>query len=436
MSQLILYLPPDSANPSALFDYVLSLDGSTVAAHARVPLSLLPTSAQHEVVLVLPAQGLSWHQVKLPPGSLPRQVLGERGGTRLRAILEGLLEDQLLDEPAQLHLALQPQAVTGTPVWVVVTAREAIHAALKTLALAGHEVVRIVPELSLQALADHLYVTEQADGAQLAGLLRADVPDHKTVLSDGVLVCPLTAESIALLEPAADAAGPSPASLTPAGQAAMLRQVVAEPAVAQLAEQLFRRPVVLQQRAQRLLQAAQSAWDLAQFDLAHARRDRRWAMWSQALRSLLRAPAWRAARWSLLALVAVNLIGLNAWALREQAKLQAQRDQIRAVLTQTFPKIAVVVDAPLQMARELALLQRTRAKLGGADLEGILSSFSTLAPEGYSPTAIEYVAGELRLTGPGLAPEQQQQLIRALQSRGLKVSLQADTWLLGAGGQP
>ena len=29
-----------------------------------------------------------------------------------------------------------------------------------------------------------------------------------------------------------------------------------------------------------------------------------------------------------------------------------------------------------------------------------------------------------------------QQLIRALQSRGLKVSLQADTWLLGAGGQP
>jgi general secretion pathway protein L len=436
MSQLILYLPPNGAHPSALLDYVLSPDGSTVAAHARVPLSLLPASAQHEVVLVLPAQALSWHAVKLPPGSLPRQMLGERGSTRLRTILEGLLEDQLLDEPAQLHLALQPQAVTGEPVWVVATARDAIHAALKALADAGHEVGRIVPELSVSALADHLYVTEQASGAQLTGLLRADATDSKTVLSDAVLVCPLTPESVALLEPAAMAGRPTPAHQGAGTAATMLRQVVAEPAVSQLAEQLFRRPVLLQQRAQRLLQAAQSPWDLAQFDLAHARRDRRRALWSQALRSVLQAPAWRAARWSLLALVAVNLIGLNAWALREQAKLQAQRAQIRAVLTQTFPKIPVVVDAPLQMARELALLQQTRARRGGADVEGLLSSFSALAPVGYAPTAIEYVADEVRLTGPGLAPEQQQQLIRSLQSRGLKVSLQADTWLLSAGGRP
>jgi general secretion pathway protein L len=423
MSQLILYLPPDSANPAALFDYVLSPDGSTVAGNARVPLSLLPASAQHDVVLVLPAHLLSWHQVRLPPGSLPRQLLAERGGTRLRTILQGLLEDQLLDEPAQWHLALQPQPVTGAPVWVVASAREAIHAALKTLAQAGHEVGRIVPELPPQALADHLYVTEQAGTAQLTGLLRADPADSKTAVSDAVLTCPLTPESVALLEPATSAA-------------ATLRQVVAEPAVAQLAEQVFRRPVLLQQRAQRLLQAAQGPWDLAQFDLAHARRDRRWAMWSQVLRSLMRAPAWRAARWSLLALVAVNLLGLNVWALREQAGLQAQREQIRAVLTQTFPKVAVVVDAPLQMARELAVLQRTRAKLGGADLEGLLSSFSTLAPAEYAPTAIEFVADELRLSGPGLAAQQQQQLISALQSRGVKASLQADTWLLSAGGRP
>jgi len=280
-----------------------------------------------------------------------------------------------------------------------------------------------VPELPPQALADHLYVTEQAGTAQLTGLLRADPADSKTAVSDAVLTCPLTPESVALLEPATSAA-------------ATLRQVVAEPAVAQLAEQVFRRPVLLQQRAQRLLQAAQGPWDLAQFDLAHARRDRRWAMWSQVLRSLMRAPAWRAARWSLLALVAVNLLGLNVWALREQAGLQAQREQIRAVLTQTFPKVAVVVDAPLQMARELAVLQRTRAKLGGADLEGLLSSFSTLAPAEYAPTAIEFVADELRLSGPGLAAQQQQQLISALQSRGVKASLQADTWLLSAGGRP
>jgi len=41
-------------------------------------------------------------------------LLGRNGQARnqakLRAVLEGLLEDQLLDEPAQLHLAVQANA--------------------------------------------------------------------------------------------------------------------------------------------------------------------------------------------------------------------------------------------------------------------------------------------------------------------------------------
>ncbi|MBP8285356.1 MAG: general secretion pathway protein GspL [Rhodoferax sp.] len=433
MSQLIVYLPPESADPKALFEYVLSPDGGTVAGHARVPLALLPVSTQHEVVLVLPAQWLSWHQITLPPGSLPRQMLGERSSTRLRSILEGLLEDQLLDEPAQLHFALQPQPATGVSIWVVTTAREAIHAALKSLAQAGHEVARIVPELTVQALVQSLYVTERSDGAQMVGLLRSDQPNKQGVEVSSVLVCPMTAESIALLEPPITA-GSNPPSLPAEDKGRPERlQVVAEPVVSQRAEQLFHKPVVLQQRSHRLLEAAQSAWDLAQFDLAHARRDRRLARWGQGARSLMRAPEWRAARWSLLAIMAANLVGLNFWALREQSALQVQRQQIRAVLTQTFPKIPVVVDAPVQMAREVARLQRTRPNPAGADLEAMLSTFSALAPTEYSPQVIEYVGNELRLVGPGLPAAQQLELIKGLQSRGLVASVQGDGWVISAG---
>lgn len=429
MPLLIISLPRDCANPTALYDCVQSQDGSTGSAHACVPLALLPLQAGQQVVLVLPAQALSWHQVQLPQGSLPRTMRGERGGNRLRAILDGLLEEQLLDDPAQLHLALQPQPVAAAPVWVAACAREWLTAGLKALAQAGHEVSRIVPEFSLQALTDTIFVTAQPQGAQVAGLLQRDAAGGPG--STGVLVCALDSGAVALLEPPLAAAA---GTAEPGADAAPLRHIVAEPAVAVLAEALFKRPVTLQQRPQRLLQAAQTDWDLAQFELAHTRRDRRLALVTSGFTQFAKAPAWRAARWSLVVLLLVNLLGLNALAWREQAALQAQRTQIRAVLTDTFPKIPVVVDAPLQMAREMALLQRTRGNATGTDLEGILASFVALAPAGYALTAIEYAANELRLSGPPLAPQAQQQLEGGLKARGLSVSVQEGQWKIAPAG--
>lgn len=426
MSLLIITLPLDCASPTALFDYVQSPDGSTVSAHASVPLTLLPTTPTRlgEVVLLLPARALSWHQVQLPQGSLPRQVFGERGTARLRAILDGLLEDQLLDEPAQYHLALQPQADTSAPVWVVACARSWLEDGLRALAQADHVVTRIVPEFSVQALADTIYVTEQAQAAQLVGLLRQGSASHA---STGVLVTTLSATTVSLLE-----ATPAPGDASAVAGLPACR-VVAEPAVAAQAEALFHRPVELQQKAQRLLQAAQTRWDLAQFALARTGRNRRWRSLSAGLRGFAAATAWRAARWSLLALFAVNLLGLNALAWREQANLQAQRQHIRSVLTDTFPKIPVVVDAPLQMAREVALLQRSRGNPASTDLESILASFSALAPDGYALTAIEYAANELRLTGPQMDPKAASKVLDGLKTAGLNGRLQGDQWLIGPG---
>lgn len=419
MDTLIITLPLQPADPAALLDCVQSQDGHTLTNHTAVPVALLPQAgASTEVVAVVPLQALSWHRVTLPQGSLPRSLMAERSTSRLRAILDGLLEDQLLDDPSQLHLALQPQPQVALPVWVAACDSAWLTTALRVLSQAGYNVTRIVPESSPQALAEVIEVTGEPHQPMVAGWVGAAAGVAGVANNDhaGMLVGALSATSVALLSPAAS--------------------VVAEPAVAALAEQFFQRPVTLQQRGQRLLQAAQSPWDLAQFGFTNAQRDPRWANLAQGFRSFARTPAWRPARWALVLLVIVNLVGLNTWAMRERASLVAQRQAVAAVLTDTFPNTPVVVDAPLQMARAVAVLQRASGGAAGGDLEGILSSFSALAPAGYVPTAIEFVSNSLRMSGPAMPAPAQERVIAGLKPLGLVASLQGDVWLIRAGGAP
>jgi general secretion pathway protein L len=420
MTTLIITLSTDSSSAAALWDYVLSPDGVAVAGQGSVPLGLLPglPSSQTEVVAVVSAQALSWHQVQLPKGSLPRAWMAERSATRLRAILDGLLEDALLDDPEQLHLALQPQPHTDAPVWVAACDRAWLKTQLQTLAQAGYSVRRIVPEFTPDQLAHTCCVVGDDAHPLLVGMTPAASQGQPA----GLVVLPLSVASVAWL------AGQLSADLP--------ESVVAEPAVAAQAESLFKRPVTLQQRPQRLLQAAQTGWDMAQFDLLNARRDRVWAQLAQGARSLAQAPQWRAARLALLALVLGNLVGLNAWALREQASLQAKRQAVKAVLTGTFPKIPVVVDAPLQMAREVSALQRASGSASGADLDAMLASFSALAHMDTAPTAIDYVAQELRIKVPPVSVDLQSQTLMALRQQGLAASWDGTQWVIKPAGAP
>lgn len=421
MSTLIITLPPSGADPAALFDYVQSQDGQHVSGHASVALAQLP-SGHDEVVALLPAQALSWHQVQLPAGSVPRRLTGARANARLRSILDGALEDQLLDDPAQLHLALQPQANAAGLIWVVACDRAWLTAGLAALAQAGHAVDRIVPEYTPQSLQEQIVVSGEAESPRLVALQRGPAADGAAARPSGLVVVALNAQSLAWL------------GLLPDSHDANSLRVLAEPAVAALAEQGFKRPVQLLQRPERLLQAAQTPWDLAQFDLAHAARQRRWASLRQVGYSLWQAPQWRAARFALLALLLVNLLGLNAWALREQASLNAKRLALRTLLTSTFPKVPVVVDAPVQMAREVAVLQRASGVAAAGDVDRLLAGFAAVAPAGYAPTAIEFVANELRLKGPAISDPAT--LVSKLKAAGVRASQQGEQWLLSAGEQP
>ena len=408
MTTLIVTLITEPADANALYDYLLTPDGSSVAEQSRAPLALLPMAGNvSDVVALVPARKLSWHQVQLPKGSLGRNLFQDGGALRLRAVLEGLLEDDLLDETAQLHFAIEPQAREDLPVWVAVCDRAWLRAALQTLEQAGRPVSRIVPEFAPDSLPDALYVMGEPDQA------------HMVFSADGaVTVWPLSAASVTLIS------WPE------------LRGIVAEPAVAALTEQLFRRTVTLQQVGQRRLQAAQSAWDLAQFDMVNSGSARTWKRVSESIGNFLRAPRWRAARLALVALLLVNLIGLNAWAWKEQSRLNTQRAAIRDLLTSTFPNVRVVVDAPIQMAKEVAALQQASGASSNRDLDVMLSTVGALIPANTTPTAIEYAAGELRLKGLALKSTAATAISFMLKPKGYMANIEGDALVVKQVSEP
>jgi general secretion pathway protein L len=405
MTTLIVTLPPEPHDAAGLYDYVRTLDTSAVAEHSSAPLAMLPQAgADAEVVALVPPQRLSWFQVQLPKGILGRGFFQENGATRLRAVLEGLLEDRLLDETAQLHFALEPEPKADAPVWVAACDRAWLRAALQALEQSGRAVSRVVPEFAPDALDNALYVMGEPDDARMV-----------FTESGAVVVWPLTAAAVALVN------WPESSPLR------------AEPAVAALAEQLFKRSVSIEQPAQRRVQALQSSWDLAQFDLVNSNSARTWKQLSAGWADFVRSPRWRAARFAMLALLLVNLAGLNAWAWKEKSRLQAKRVAVREVLTTTFPKVQVVVDAPLQMAKEVAAMQQSSGVASGRDMETMMSAFWAVAPANTAPSAIEFIAGELRMKGLQLSAADIADLSFKLQPQGYGLTAEADSLVVKLG---
>ena len=423
MSTLILFLPSARPGPATEYSYTLTADGHTALRHATAPAALLPepTRPGGEVVAVVPARALSWQRVQLPPG-LP---LGAGQQTpRLRSVLEGLLEDRVLDDAAQLHFAIEPGAQAGAPVWVAVCDRPWLREHLQALEAAGRRVARVVPEF--------------APGPTPSGrpeLCALGTPEDACVVltgqgaDHGVAVLPLSSMAMALAR-AGTVAGTGPED----EDAAPL--VRAEPAVAALAEQTLGQRATLHTASQRALEAARGDWDLAQFELASTGRTRALRKAGSVASALLHAPQWRAARWGAVLLVVAHLVGLNAWAWKERQTLAAKQTAVRTLLTQTFPKVQVVVDAPLQMERELAQLRQAAGSVSPRDLEPLLAAAGTALPAGRQPTTIEYTPGELRLRGVALAPDEEPALSARLQAAGYRAQLDDGSLLLRAEGTP
>ena len=361
---MLIIALPHSAHANTGYDHVHS-DGHSVLRSATGAATTLSAHAG-EVVAVIPHSRLSWLRVQLPPAS---------HGPRLQSVLQGLLEDRLLDDPQQLHLVLDPQADlitrTGGETLVAVCNKQWLRDVLAPLQAAGLTVQRIVPELS------------PADSPVLQVM---GEPDHShSVLchAHGVtLLPPNTAQWRAFAELSQDDL-----------------QIQAEPAMVARVQSTLQRQPMLQSAAQRWVKSSQSAWDLAQGEWAQGRAQRVQRQLQTAWQTLLHAPTWKPVRWGMLALIALQVLGLNALTWREHSALNAQQAALQNILKTTFPSVTLVIDAPLQMQREVDALQQKSGAASSTDLEPLLAALAGVLPADQTPQQIHFANHALRVQG-------------------------------------
>jgi len=396
MSTLAILIPPrprlparpaDDAARATEFDYVQSHDGRSVAGTGRATAALLPKAGN--VVAVLADADVAWHRVTLPKAP----------PARLRAALGGLLEEALLDDDAALHLALPPKAPAGQPTWVAAVDKAWLAATLAALEGAGVEVGRVVPA--------------SVPGGEPAG-------HFFTALGDGPPERALSlvlagAEGVATLR----LAGTLARALLPAAGSGLA--CTATPAAAAAAEHWLGAPVALRGEAERALQALATPWNLRQFDLAPKHRGTR------ALREGLRrflSPEWRGLRRAAIALVVIQLVGLNLAAWRARQALDAKRAEMAAVLKASHPGVRLVYDAPVQMQRETERLRAAAGKPGEGDLETLLAAAAAAWPDGQGPVqTLRFENGRLVLGAPGWGEPQLAQFRDRLRPGGLAAEM-------------
>ena len=234
----------------------------------------------------------------------------------------------------------------------------------------------------------------------------------------GLTRWPLQAAALAAIKPADDV------------------PVWAEPAVAAQAEALLGRPLFLQNSAQRALLASQGAWDLAQFGIVASRGGRSFRRMAQGLQQFSSAARWRPVRWGLWALLLVHVLGLNLYAYQQQAAVNQERRAMQAAFTSTFPKVQAVVDAPVQMQREVDQLRQRSGQLAPDDAEVMLSALMQSANFPAAPTAIHHQGGELKIEGLQLPASALAELTRAMQARGYQLQAQGAALSMRARGAP
>lgn len=367
-----LVIPPvPGALDPALWESVYS---EAPRVTKRSPNTPIAPSGSDDTVLIVPAAALSWHRV-----SLPRGLLGRNGqvhnSTRLRAVLEGVLEDQLLDEPAELHFALQPYDRESALLWVAVCKRRWLREVLDALTKNGHKVIKIVPEWSpaQTGRVDHtatLWFTGEPGAEEMVWVDDSGV--HRRIVTGGMGECDQNLTGL-------------PADIP----------VFAEPAFAQIAENILSCKPTVMHRAQRFQSCLENPWNLAQAEFTT--RNALLRSVSDAAQSFWQASAWRPVRWAMFLLLGVNLVGLNLVAWHARQTLTDQRAAIQSILLTNFPNTVAVVDAPLQMQRAVDSMGRGSGEAQIGDFERLLEAFGSVVPDGAAPTSIEFSIGELRI---------------------------------------
>lgn len=384
MSTLIVALPvpprlssqgaAGAAFAPAEYDYVFSADSGPRLQASRAAPAQLPKAPS--VVAVVPPNGVGWHRVALPKAP----------ATKLRAALAGVLEDVLLEDDSELHLALPPHAKAGDSVWVAALSKTWLKAQLDALEADGMTVDRVVPAwVPDDAPAGHFFRGEPL----------ADGSDPGTQLawrdSQGPLCLPAASDATRTF--IARIGGDLPVRWT------------SEPECAADAMRLAGGNVAALSNSEFLFAASRSEWNVRQFDLVPQRRGSRAA--KELLQQLWTSPTWRPARYGVAVLLLLNLVGANVWAWQQRQAVTKQKAAMTALLQSTFPQVRAIVDAPAQMQKEIDLLRASAGKPGEADLEPLMYAAEAAWPPSRAPAdGLKFEPGRLSISSAGWSPQE------------------------------
>jgi general secretion pathway protein L len=369
----------------AEFDYVLSVDGQRVTEHGRAAPAALPRAAT--IAAVLRPGDVAFQRIALPKAP----------PARMRAALTGVMEEALLEDEFDVHLALAPDAKPGAEHWVAVVNKPWLRAQLDALEAGNVALDRVAPAWwPDEGVAGHVF--------------REGGPDEPAQLAwrdaHGVLCVPLANEvSRALL-----AALPPDTSV----------RWSATPDCAAEASEFAGTPVASVTDEEQALRAARSGWNLLQFDLTPQRRG------VKQVRDIAARfafdPAWRMTRIGVGALVAVQLLGLNVRALQEHRAIAQKQAALASALSAAFPNIKPVYDPPAQAQKEIDTLRAAAGRPGDGDIETLLRAADSAWPPTHSPVeAIKYEPGKLTLPATGWTPPEIERFTTQLRAAGVEV---------------
>jgi general secretion pathway protein L len=360
-----------------------------------------PDSGMAADVAQLPAADEIWLVVPASRVLLSALTLSKRALRQLNGALGNALEDKLMLDPAQVHVALgKPEAGDVHPVAVIEIAW--LEQALALCRRHGIEPLGAAPETLLweaevepghwsACWRDHQGYVRTGGSAGFA-------------LDDGDSATPPLALQLALAEARRRNAAPLGIALE------------AEPAVdAEAWSRSLDCPVrLLTLRAD----ARAPAINLLQGPYA----SRRGGGWLAEVVSSANLARYRLAAGIALAALGVHVLGsLADWARLAQESRQL-RAEMRQVFQETFPETQAIVDPSLQMQRQLADLRRARGFLETGDF---LHALGAVAGQVGGVEGLSYDNSRLTLEQP-----------RATDLDGLRVALGAQGYRVSDAGEP
>jgi general secretion pathway protein L len=325
---------------AALCQFALAGDGGNLLQQGAAALGSLTdlVASARRVVLLLSAADVSLLRVKMPPLS----------PARLRAALPNLVEEHILGEPGDNALAAAASQGADGLRAVAVVQQAWLAAIVKALLVQGARNIAALPaQLCLPLPPGGVAAAIETDDVGLELTLRLGV--------DEGLGLSMASQPLAALQTLRSFAGDAPVTLYLAPTQLPVYQELlgVVPGITLEAEHWAHWIAASKSAPIDLVPALGSAG-------AQARNWRRWR-WPIGLAALA---------------ALVNIVGLNV----EWLRLQRDADLVSASITQIFraayPKETVIVDAPLQMRRNIAAATANGGQAGADDFITLAAAYA------------------------------------------------------------